>query len=225
MAYQLNQIEKEVVIEQNRTRLHAVLALPDSARTIIVFAHGSGSGRYSARNNFVARVLQKHNHATLLMDLLDEREAEDAGKVFDIELLAKRLVLAKSWLEQNPLTAHLKIGLFGASTGAAAALLAAVKSPENIFALVSRGGRPDLADPYLKKVHAPTLLIVGGGDETVLDLNRRALEKLPPPKELKVVPDATHLFAEKGALEEVARLATEWFDFYSKDLNRRTASA
>jgi putative phosphoribosyl transferase len=177
----------------------------------VAFAHGSGSGRFSPRNQFVARVLQEAGLATLLLDLLEEEEAEDREKVFDIELLAERLQSAADWLRQEPATSALHLGYFGASTGAGAALLAAARDPASVAAVVSRGGRPDLAMDHLPSVQAPTLLIIGGNDDVVIELNEQALRRLRCPKELAVIPGATHLFEEPGALEEVARLAKEWF--------------
>jgi putative phosphoribosyl transferase len=177
----------------------------------VVFAHGSGSGRFSPRNQFVAEILQTQGLGTLLLDLLDQEEAEDRRKVFDIELLASRLQSAADWLRDEPETHHLRLGFFGASTGAAAALVAAARYPTSVGAVVSRGGRPDLAWEDLPAVLAPTLLIVGGNDEDVLQLNEQALHRLRCPKELVVIPGATHLFPEPGALEEVARLAQDWF--------------
>jgi putative phosphoribosyl transferase len=178
---------------------------------VVVFAHGSGSGGFSPRNQFVAEVLQKEGLGTLLLDLLEEEEAEDRRKVFDIELLAHRLQSAADWLRGQPETHDLGLGYFGASTGAAAALVAAARYPAPVRAVVSRGGRPDLAWDDLPTVRAPTLLIVGGADEEVLRLNEQALDHLRCPKGLVVIPGATHLFPEPGALEEVARLAKEWF--------------
>jgi putative phosphoribosyl transferase len=178
---------------------------------MVAFAHGSGSGRFSPRNQFVARVLQEAHLATLLFDLLEEEEAEDRDKVFDIDLLARRLQSASNWLSKESQTHALRLGFFGASTGAGAALVAAARDPTAIGAVVCRGGRPDLAHAYLQVVQAPTLLIVGGNDDVVIDLNEQALRLLNCPKELVIVPGATHLFEEPGALEEVARLAKEWF--------------
>jgi putative phosphoribosyl transferase len=180
----------------------------------VAFAHGSGSGRFSPRNQFVARVLQEAGLATLLLDLLEEEEAEDREKVFDIDLLAERLQSAASWLRQEPATSALRLGYFGASTGAGAALVAAARAPAAVKAVVSRGGRPDLAMEHLPAVQAPTMLIVGGNDDVVIELNEQALRRLRCPKELVVIPSATHLFEEPGTLEEVARLAKEWFVRY-----------
>jgi putative phosphoribosyl transferase len=178
---------------------------------VVAFAHGSGSGRFSPRNQFVARELEKEGLATLLLDLLEEAEAEDRNKVFDIELLAERLQSAADWLKQARETASLPLGYFGASTGAGAALVAAARDPAAVAAVVSRGGRPDLAGDDLSAVQAPTLLIVGGNDGVVIELSENALRLMRCPKKLVIVPGATHLFEESGTLEEVARLAKEWF--------------
>jgi putative phosphoribosyl transferase len=202
---------RDVGIPSDRGNLNGILRVPSGAGGVVVFAHGSGSGRLSPRNQYVADVLQQGGLATLLIDLLLEDEADDREKVFDIELLAERLQKAADWLRQEPETSQLRLGYFGASTGAGAALVAAARQPETVAAVVSRGGRPDLAGSALPDVRAPTLLIVGGHDEVVLDLNEQALRLLRCPKELVVVPGATHLFEEPGTLEEVARLAKNWF--------------
>jgi putative phosphoribosyl transferase len=192
-------------------RIRGTLALPTAAAAVVVFAHGSGSGRFSPRNQYVAGVLQRAGLATLLIDLLEDDEADDRSLVFDIGLLAERLLAAAGWLTDRAETHGLRLGYFGASTGAGAALVAAAHAPERVGAVVSRGGRPDLAREALPHVVAPTLLIVGGEDEIVLELNREAYELLRCPRQLDIVPGATHLFSEPGALEEVARLAEEWF--------------
>lgn len=193
-------------------RLGGSLAVPEGARGAVLFAHGSGSSRFSPRNRFVAQALQQAGFATLLMDLLTphEEEAERFTRHlrFDIELLADRLAGAAEWLWE---TQGLPVGLFGASTGAAAALVTAARQPDLIFAVVSRGGRPDLAGELLSQVRAPTLLIVGGADEVVLELNRQAFAMLRTEKKLEIIPGATHLFEEPGALEVVAALAARWF--------------
>jgi putative phosphoribosyl transferase len=206
--------EREVVIPADRRRLMGILGVPEDARGVVVFAHGSGSGRFSPRNQAVAQDLREAGLATLLLDLLDEDEAYDRDKIFDIDLLADRLRSTADWLSQQDQTSALRLGYFGASTGAGAALLAAARQPGLVEAVVSRGGRPDLALEHLPAVQAPTLLIVGGNDEVVLQLNEEALQMLRCPRELVVVPGATHLFEEPGALEEVARLAREWFVRY-----------
>jgi putative phosphoribosyl transferase len=203
--------ERSVEIAAGQRRLAGILSAPARASGVAAFAHGSGSGRFSPRNQFVARVLQEAGLATLLLDLLEEDEADDREKVFDIELLAARLETSAEWLARDSVTAQLPLGFFGASTGAAAALVAAARSPPKIRAVVSRGGRPDLAGDYLARVRAPTLLIVGGDDDVVVDLNRQAFAVLRCPKDLVIIPGATHLFPEPGALEEVARLASAWF--------------
>ncbi|MCS6284138.1 MAG: alpha/beta fold hydrolase [Nitrospira sp.] len=203
--------ERNVKITLTELVLEGILGLPPDPRGVIVFAHGSGSGRLSPRNNFVARHLQQNGFATLLLDLLTPDEAEDRRNVFDIDLLADRLLLTKSWLEQEPRTDKLGIGYFGASTGAGAALQAAARKPSNIRAVVSRGGRPDLAETYLPSVAAPTLLIIGGWDEPVIEMNRSAFELLSCEKKLIIVPGATHLFEEPGTLEQVASHACAWF--------------
>ena len=195
--------------------LEGNLGVSADARGVVLFAHGSGSGRHSPRNRYVAQVLRKAGLATLLIDLLTVEEEEVDLRTrhlrFDIGLLAERLVGATEWLERNPDTRDLRVGYFGASTGAAAALVAATERPEPIGAIVSRGGRPDLAGPALPHVAAPTLLIVGGNDFPVIGMNQEALEQLRTEKKLEIVPGATHLFEEPGALEEVARLAADWF--------------
>jgi len=206
--------ERPVRVSADRVGLEGNLALPGSALGVVLFAHGSGSGRHSPRNRYVARALREAGLATLLVDLLTEEEEVDLRTRhlrFDIGLLAERLVGATKWLAQNSDTRNLRIGYFGASTGAAAALVAAAEHPEPVGAIVSRGGRPDLAGPALPRVAAPTLLIVGGNDFPVIDMNRDALEQMRTEKRLEIVPGATHLFEEPGALEQVARLAAGWF--------------
>ena len=188
------------------------LVLPRSALGLIVFAHGSGSSRHSPRNRLVARALNERGLATLLLDLLTVEEELDRVNVFDIGLLAERLAAATRWAQNEPSVAALPVGYFGASTGAAAALCAAAELGDEIGAVVSRGGRPDLAAARLTGVRAPVLLIVGGHDEIVIELNREARSLLRAPSELAIVPGATHLFEEPGALEEVSRLAGEWFE-------------
>jgi putative phosphoribosyl transferase len=202
---------REVVIPIGKARLKGLLGMPSTARGVVVFAHGSGSGRLSPRNNFVARVLQDAGIATLLVDLLEESEALDRRKVFDIDLLADRLSVNAQWAQEQPEMRGLSLGYFGASTGAAAALQAATKIPQGVSAIVSRGGRPDLAIDYLTLVQSPTLLIVGSKDDAVIPLNELAYKELRCPKEMVIVPGATHLFEEPGTLEEVAELARNWF--------------
>ena len=186
------------------------LTLPGLAIGLVLFAHGSGSSRFSPRNTYVASVLHEAWIGTLLFDLLTPQEETDRTNVFDIRLLADRLVAAVRFFAEHEQTRHLPLGLFGASTGAAAALVAAAEEPR-VAVVVSRGGRPDLAGMALGRVHAPTLLIVGGDDTQVLLLNRQALAAMPCEKRLSIVPGATHLFEEPGTLEEAARLAAEWF--------------
>jgi putative phosphoribosyl transferase len=206
--------ERLVAIPAGRRTLNGILNVPAAAKGAVVFAHGSGSGRFSPRNQFVARVLQDAGLATLLIDLLEEGEEQDRNKVFDIELLAGRLQCAANWLAKEPDTRSLRLGYFGASTGAGAALVAAARAPDQVGAVVSRGGRPDLAGNYLSAVQAPTLLIVGGDDDVVIELNEQAFRLLRGSKDLVIIPGATHLFPEPGALEEVARLAKDWFVRY-----------
>ncbi len=193
------------------------LVIPSGSKSLVIFAHGSGSSRLSPRNRFVAEKLQESGLGTFLFDLLTPaEETEDritAAKRFDIELLAQRLAGATKWVK-SVVDSSINLGYFGASTGAAAALVASVGEPERVKAIVSRGGRPDMADGLLEKVKAPTLLIVGGNDHQVIELNRSALSRLTPVAKLEIVPGATHLFEEPGALEEVARLAGSWFSKY-----------
>ncbi|WP_410508671.1 dienelactone hydrolase family protein [Methanosarcina hadiensis] len=209
----------EVQIPIGPIHLEGSLDIPEGARGIVVFVHGSGSSRHSPRNQYVAKEMQRSGLGTLLFDLLTvEEERIDMMTRhlrFDIELLSKRLIDVTGWLLSRPDTKDLNIGYFGASTGAAAALIAAKEHADTIKAVVSRGGRPDLAESALMYVKAPTLLIVGGRDTQVIDMNQWALDRMVIlEKELKIVPGATHLFEEQGALEEVARLAGEWFKKY-----------
>jgi dienelactone hydrolase len=209
--------EQSVHVISDHATLEGTLAIPANARGVVLFAHGSGSSRHSPRNRFVARTLQQAGLATLLIDLLtvDEEaiDVETAEFRFDIGLLAQRLIGATEWLQKHPDTRSLRIGYFGASTGAAAALVAAAHFRDTAAAVVSRGGRPDLAKDALNQVRAPTLLIVGSRDLSVIELNRQALAQLHQAEErmLEIVPGATHLFEEPGTLQEVARLATDWF--------------
>jgi putative phosphoribosyl transferase len=210
--------ERLVRVTAGPVTLNGNLSLPEGARGVVLFAHGSGRSRHSPRNRYVAQLLNAAKFATLLVDLLTTAEEaidlRTAQLDFDIGLLADRLVGATDWLLQHPDTRHLQIGYFGPSTGAAAALVSAVERPHAVGAIVSRGGRPDLAGPLLPQVLAPTLLIVGGDDFQVIELNRAALTLLRCEKRLVIIPDATHLFEGPGALEEVARLAREWFERY-----------
>ena len=204
-----------VRIPVGEATLEGDLSVPPGAKGVILFAHGSGSGRFSPRNQHVAKVLNKAGLATLLIDLLTKEEEEidvSTGEFrFDIDLLSQRLMGATKWLRENPATKDLAFGYFGASTGAAAALIAAAQIPTEVKAVVSRGGRPDLALEYLQKVMAPTLLIVGGNDMTVLELNMKAMQRLSAVKKLEIVPGASHLFEEPGKLEQVAKLSVGWF--------------
>jgi len=207
--------ETVVQLQAGPVTLEGNLAVPNGAGGIVVFAHGSGGGRFSPRNRYVAGELRNTGLATLLFDLLTEKE-EAVDEVtrelrFDIDLLAERMVTATEWVKRTPDIAALNLGYFGASTGAAAALVAAATLPDEVAAVVSRGGRPDLAAPHLGSVKAPTLLIVGGWDEPVIEMNRSAMARMSCEKELVIVPGATHLFEEPGKLEEVARLASDWF--------------
>jgi len=214
----LSRIEvRHVKIMLSELSLDGDLTVPQDARGIILFAHGSGSSRGSPRNRFVASILQEAGFATLLMDLLTkEEEVADyfTGHLrFNVSMLAGRLTGAKDWLQKNE-AGLVNLGYFGASTGAAAALISAAEHPEGVQAVVSRGGRPDLAAPSLSRVQAPTLLIVGGNDSLVIGLNQEALKDLRVVSKLEIVPGATHLFEEPGALEQVSRLATAWFKRY-----------
>jgi putative phosphoribosyl transferase len=198
-------------VEIGEIGLLGTLAAPAAAKGVVAFAHGSGSSRLSPRNRMVAGALQQAGFATLLFDLLTESEAEDRDNVFDIDLLGGRLLLATDWLLEEPSVDGLSIGYFGASTGAAAALVAAAEHPDRLTAVVSRGGRPDLAGSALPKVRVPTLLIVGDYDDVVIDLNRQAMARMTCPTELEIVPGATHLFEEPGCLDHVVALTIDWF--------------
>lgn len=207
--------ENAVKIPINSIILDGNLNLPPNAKAVVLFAHGSGSGRFSPRNQYVAKVFNKAGIGTLLLDLLTSDEEEEdmvtAEYRFNIGLLAERLIGATEWLKNDPLTNKCVFGYFGASTGAAAALIAATKLPDDIAAVVSRGGRPDLAADYLSQVVAPTLLLVGGWDTEVIKLNRHAMEQMSAAKKIVIIPDATHLFEEPGKLEQVAELSKDWF--------------
>lgn len=208
----------ETTICADNVDLYGELEVPVGALGVVLFAHGSGSSRHSPRNQYVARILREAGIGTLLFDLLtheEEVEDEDTGVFrFDIKLLAKRLLGATLWLEDQPEARGLKLGYFGSSTGGGAALMAAAALGERIAAVVSRGGRPDLAGDALPNVKSPTLLIVGGLDDVVIQLNQQALFKLHCVKELRIVPGATHLFEERGKLEEVAYTSAEWFGYH-----------
>jgi len=206
------ELEELVQVKVDSVTLQGDLEIPKGAKGLVLFAHGSGSSRHSPRNNYVARVLRTGGLGTLLIDLLTEQEDAVYENRFDIDLLTRRLVSTTKWLKEQPETKELEIGYFGASTGAAAALKAAAYlGREKVSAVVSRGGRPDLAEPNLEEVESPTLLIVGGEDHGVIELNQFAYHKLNSIKSLAIVPGATHLFEEPGTLEEVARLAAGWF--------------
>jgi putative phosphoribosyl transferase len=194
--------------------LAGTLRIPAGAAALVIFAHGSGSSRLSPRNMAVAEGLNEHGLATLLFDLLTVEEEADRANVFAIPLLAERVIDAVDWTGGEPLTRPLRLGLFGASTGAAAALVAAARLGGQVGAVVSRGGRPDLAGDVLDHIHTPTLLIVGGADDVVIELNEQAFARLPGPKALEIVPGATHLFPEPGALEAVIGHAARWFKLY-----------
>jgi len=211
----MNGEEREVCVQVGEAALEGTLGLPRDPIGVVLFAHGSGSSRFSPRNRFVARVLRDAGLATLLIDLLTARE-EEVDLVtrhlrFDIRLLAERLVGALEWLAEEPDTRHLPVGLFGSSTGAAAALVAAAARPDRVAAVVSRGGRPDLAGDALSRVRAPVLLLVGSRDEPVIELNRDAMAQMHTECELRIVRGASHLFEEPGTLEEVARHAADFF--------------
>jgi dienelactone hydrolase len=203
--------EEQIKIQVDSVKLDGILAVPKDAPALVIFAHGSGSGRLSPRNRLVSGVLQKAGIGTLLFDLLTTKEDEVYGNRFNMPLLTGRLKAATLWARERPETSKLKIGYFGASTGTAVALLAAADFGKEIKAIVSRGGRPDLAEDAPGKVIAPTLLIVGGEDRMIIGLNKKAYNLITVEKRLKIIPGATHLFEEPGALEEVAALAAEWF--------------
>jgi putative phosphoribosyl transferase len=216
-----DRIEIPVRIAAGQVTLEGDLAVPNRARGVVLFAHGSGSGRHSPRNRFVAEALQEGGLATLLFDLLTEEEEEQERFTrhlrFDIGLLSQRLIDATNWLARETETRDLTVGYFGASTGGGAALVAAAERPEAVGAVVSRGGRPDLAgEAALARVKAPTLLIVGGADTEVIALNRQAMARMTAQASLEIVPGASHLFEEPGALEDVAGLAREWFERFLK---------
>lgn len=212
---------RPVEIADQSARIEAILGIPERPRGLVIFAHGSGSGRLSPRNNRVAQALRDAGFATLLLDLLTTQEERDRANVFDIELLARRLLLAADWVRSQPALANLPIGLFGASTGAGAALLAAASAPDRIASVVSRGGRPDLAGRALRDVVAPTLLIVGGNDGPVIGMNEQALELLGGEKHMIIVPGAGHLFEERGTLDAVIDHAVR---FFGATLGHRTVA-
>ena len=203
--------ERSVTIRSEALALSGSLAVPAEAKRIVLFAHGSGSGRFSPRNRFVAQHLQHGGIATLLIDLLTRDEEDERRNVFDIDLLGDRILAASAWLRNDSSTRELPLGYFGASTGAAAALQAAARASFSVGAIVSRGGRPDLAERYLPDVTAPTLLLVGGEDYPVIEMNQHAYRLLRCPKHLAIIPGATHLFEEPGTLERVTHQALAWF--------------
>jgi putative phosphoribosyl transferase len=213
-------MSEEINISIGNLTLKGILSIPEGASGIVIFAHGSGSGRYSPRNQMVAKSFVKHGLATLLLDLLslDEEAVDNITRElrFDIPFLAKRLVAVTDWVKKDKKTSHLKIAYFGASTGAAAALLAGYEQPD-VTAIVSRGGRPDLAKAVLNKIHIPTLLIVGSYDFEVIELNQLAFNLLAGQKKMEIVAGATHLFEEEGTLEEVAKLSLNWFQKHFGD--------
>lgn len=218
---------REVQILSTGVRLEGVVSIPQEAMGLVLFVHGSGSSRHSPRNQFVAQTLQEGGLATLLFDLLTPEEEQIDQRTrhlrFDVDLLARRTTGALEWLDLQPYARELKRGLFGSSTGAAAALIAAAELPEKVDAVVSRGGRPDLAGPALPKVQAPTLLVVGGHDEVVINLNEQSLAQMQPAaeKKLMIVPGASHLFEEPGTLEYAARLARDWFQRHLSQVSVR----
>lgn len=218
MANAIQSNHREEIVVTASVELNGNLVVPSQAQGVVLFAHGSGSSRFSPRNRHVAQLLQQAGLATLLIDLLTrgEEKIDQHTKQFrfNIGLLAERLVDSTKWLRQNPSTKNLKIGYFGASTGSAAALLAAADFPEAVSAVVSRGGRPDLVGSAVTRVKAPTLLIVGEKDYPIEEINRQAFHHLSVDKEMVIIPKATHLFEEAGALDEVARLASQWFNRY-----------
>jgi len=209
-------IDPEVIIRADSVSLEGDLVVPSGTPGIVLFAHGSGSSRHSPRNKFVASVLNEAKIGTLLLDLLTTEEDSVYETRFDIPLLTRRLITATQWLKKETAKKEISLGYFGASTGAAAALMAAAKMGDQVQAVVSRGGRPDLAMEVLDRVQAPTLLIVGGNDQVVIELNQQAYAQLTASKDFRTVPGATHLFEEPGTLEEVARLAKDWFLKYLK---------
>ncbi|RPI94487.1 MAG: alpha/beta fold hydrolase [Chloroflexi bacterium] len=222
-----NTENRYVQILSTGVRLEGIVSIPEDPQGLVVFVHGSGSSRHSPRNQFVAQTLQEGGLATLLFDLLTPYEEEIDLRTrhlrFDIDMLARRTAGVLEWLDLQPFAHELKRGLFGSSTGAAAALMAAAELPDKVDAVVSRGGRPDLAGPALPKVQAPTLLIVGGNDEPVIELNEEALDQMQEgsEKKLAIVPGASHLFEEPGTLEDAARLATEWFQAHLSPVSVR----
>lgn len=222
LPYSDDDVERTIEFRADDLRLEGTLGVPADAIGLVIFAHGSGSSRFSERNRYVARELRRAGLATLLLDLLSssEERIDDITRElrFDISMLARRLLAAIEWAEREHDTQNLPVGLFGASTGGGAALVAAAERPSRVGAVVSRGGRPDLAGDALPHVEAPTLLIVGGSDTIVIDLNEKALAQMRGPVRMTIVPGATHLFEEPGALEQVAELARDWFSAHLKQV-------
>lgn len=206
--YEFNQL---IQVSVDSVTLEGVLSIPKSSELLVIFVHGSGSSRHSPRNNHVAKILNKEKISTFLFDLLTEEEDINYETRFDIEFLKSRLLKVTDYLLKYSKTKNLKIGYFGASTGAAAAIAAAEKQKGTIYAIVSRGGRPDLASDYLKNIQSPILLVIGGKDVEVIDLNKKAFEKIKCEKKMEIVPGATHLFEEGNSLDIVASLAADWF--------------
>jgi dienelactone hydrolase len=207
---------KEIVVPLRDAKLNGRLRIADHQKGLVIFSHGSGSSRLSSRNNYVAEFLQNDGFSSLLFDLLTEREDLIYENRFDIDLLTERLVNVTQWIQQHEALTGIPTGYFGASTGAASALFAAARLGNEIKAVVSRGGRPDLSMPVLNKIMAPTLLIVGGNDDIVIELNKKAYNSLAGIKKMEIIKGATHLFSEPGKLEEVAELSSGWFDKYLK---------
>ena len=217
-------MSEDIAINIPPVIINGIINVPKKPKGIVLFSHGSGSSRFSKRNSFVAEILNQNGFATFLLDLLTKEEDLIYENRFDIELLTQRLLSVTDWVKKQPELKELPIGYFGASTGAASALKASAQLGKTISAIVSRGGRPDLAESILDKVQSPTLLIVGGKDYQVIDFNRHAFEKIISIKELVIVPNATHLFAEPGTLEKVAELSVKWFEKYLDTANSSKAS-
>lgn len=218
------EIKKTLNIKIKSVIIEGELIIPKNALGLVLFAHGSGSSRFSPRNNYVAKILQKGNLGTLLVDLLTKSEDVNYNRRFDIELLSERLIEITKWLKESDETKNLKIGYFGASTGAAAAIKAAAVQRDNVSAIVSRGGRVDLAGSQLSEIEAPTLLIVGENDDFVIEVNEEALKKINCTKQLSIIPNATHLFEEPETLEEVAKQTVQWFTKCFSRSNEKNSS-
>lgn len=216
--------KKDILFSIGKVELEGNLMIPQDSKSLVIFSHGSGSSRFSSRNNFVANELQKQNISTFLFDLLTKKEDEIYANRFNIDLLTERLILVTKYMATLPQCADLKIGLFGASTGAASALRTAAKLPEIINAIVSRGGRPDLAIDIAPIIKAPTLLIVGELDYDVLELNKKVYNVLTCDKKLEVVPGATHLFEEPGTLNQASKYATDWFNLHLQKIKKHVVT-